>query len=74
MAGVTELGLLARTLAREPGFGVGRRLVGVVGAPLAVKINRGIARVVWGVLVRPVLAFETLVASPLCSAKTIGVT
>jgi hypothetical protein len=60
MAALGELGLLARIFAGEPSFEVGSRLVGVVGAPLAVKSNRGIARVVRGLLVRPSLRLKLL--------------
>src|SRR5271167_2880089 len=64
MASVAELRLLARSLARQPGFGIGGRLVGCVGALLAMKVNRRIARVVRGLPVRAVLALEALVAGP----------
>src|SRR5208337_2280518 len=40
---VAELGLLARALFRQPGFGIGRRLVGRVLAPLAVEVHAWIA-------------------------------
>jgi hypothetical protein len=53
VAGVAELGLLARALADQAGLGIGGRLVGDVAAPLAVKVDAGIARIVgWGVLAR----------------------
>ena len=64
MASVAELRLLARSFARQPGFGIGGRLMGRVGALLAMKIYRGIARVVRGLPVRAVLALETFVAGP----------
>jgi hypothetical protein len=53
VAGVAELGLLARTLAGQAGLGIGGRLVGEVAAPLTVKVDAGIAGIVgWGVLAR----------------------
>lgn len=45
MAGVAQFRLLARSFGRQPGFGIGGRLVGRI-ALLTVKVNRQIARVV----------------------------
>jgi hypothetical protein len=39
VAGIAELGLLARALAGQAGLGIGGRLVGEVAAPLAVKVD-----------------------------------
>ena len=44
--GVTEPGLFAGTLRRQPRFGIGGRLVGRVLAPLAVEVHARIARVI----------------------------
>ena len=43
---VGELGFLTRTLAREPGVGIGRGLMGVVPSRRPVKIDGVIARIV----------------------------
>ena len=65
MAGVAELGFLAGTLARQPGLGVGRRLVGIVAALLAVKVDARIAGVVGRDLrVRLIFALKALLSGP----------
>ncbi len=65
VAGVAELGLLARALAGQAGVRIGGRLVGEVAAPLAVKVDAGIAGIVrQGVPVRIIFALEALVSRP----------
>src|SRR5208282_4482328 len=44
--GVTELGLFAGALLRQPRFGVGSRLMSRVLAPLAVEVHARIARII----------------------------
>ena len=44
--GVTEPGLFAGALLRQPRFGIGRRLVGRVLAPFAVEVHARIARII----------------------------
>src|SRR5216684_3830362 len=61
---VAELGFLARTLTCQPRLGVGRRLMGHVAALLAMKVNRGIARVIGRALTTAVLALEAFVTRP----------
>ena len=62
---MTELGFLARAFARQPRLGVGGRLMGIVAALLAMKVNRGIAGVIRRLLTTiPVLALEAFVAGP----------
>ena len=46
VAGVTELGLLARALAGQAGLGIGGGLVGGIGAPFAVEVDAGVAGIV----------------------------
>ena len=70
MAGIAELGLLARALAGQAGLGIGGRLVGAVGAPLAVKADAGIARIVgWGVPARIIFALEARVSRPFLTGQ-----
>ena len=40
--GVAQLGFLARTLARQPRFGVGGRLMRGIAAPLAMEVTVGL--------------------------------
>src|SRR5215472_1822659 len=67
MSGVTELGLFALPLARQQGLWICSRLVGIVAAPLAMKVHAWIARIV---VVRRALrrftifALETLLSRP----------
>jgi hypothetical protein len=44
--GVAEPGLFAGALLRQPGFGIGRRLVGRVLAPFAVEVHARIAGII----------------------------
>ena len=64
--GIAELGLLARSLARQPSFGVGGRLMGIVGAPLAVKVDAGVVGIVIlrGLGLGIILGLEALVPGP----------
>ena len=65
VAGVAELGLLARALAGQASLGIGGLLVGEVAAPFTVKVDAGIAGVVGrGVPVRVIFAIEALVSRP----------
>ena len=43
---VTQLGLLACTLASQLGIGIGLRFVALIGPLLPVKVHRGVARIV----------------------------
>src|SRR5712691_12383311 len=70
--GVAQLGFLARTLARQPRLGVGGRLMGIVAALLAMKVNRGIAGVIRRLLTTsPVLALEAFVAGPRLDQRAV---
>ena len=75
MAGVAELGFLARTLARQQRFRVGRGLVGEVAAPLAVKVHARIARIVVlrrGLRGLAIFALETLVPGPCFNQRAVN--
>ena len=61
---VAELGFLAGPLTCQPRLRVGGRLVARVAALLAVKVNRGVARVIGWVLTSAVLALEAFVTRP----------
>src|SRR5713226_3531425 len=75
MAGVAEPGFLARTLARQQRFWVGRGLVGIVAALLAVKVHTRIARIV---VLRPglrpfaIFALETLLSGPCFNQRAVN--
>src|SRR6266566_1714470 len=71
MTRIAELGFLARTLACQPGLRVGGRLMGPVAASLAVKINRGVARVIGRSLTSTVLALEALVTGPRLDQRAV---
>src|SRR5215470_5597059 len=68
MAHVTQLGLLARSLAEQPGIGVGGRGMRVVLALLAMEVALGIARPAGATLARgwtaAILRHEALHAGP----------
>src|SRR5215467_6944216 len=73
MSGVAQLGLLARSLARQPGLRISRRLMGIVAAPLTVKVDARVAGVVIvrGLLLRLILGLEALVPGPRLDQRAV---
>src|ERR1019366_10030819 len=68
---VTKLGLLARPLPGQQGLGVGGRLVGLIGAPLAVEVDARIAGVIRWLAWARVLALEALERSPRLDQRAV---
>src|SRR5437764_6932975 len=64
IAAVGQLRLVAAALARQPRISICRRFVRFVAAPLAVKVHRGVARIIRRRLLALVLALKTLLARP----------
>src|SRR5208282_1687743 len=71
VTGVAELGLLARALAGQARLGIGSRLVGVIGARFAVKVDAGVAGIVRRRLGLSVFALEALVPGPRLDQRAI---
>src|SRR5436305_10716877 len=64
IAAVGQLRLVAAALARQPRISICRRFVRFVAAPLAMKVHRGIARIIRRRPLALVLALNTLLARP----------
>src|SRR5689334_20178073 len=74
VARVAQLGFLARPLTRQACLGISGGLVGVVAAPLAVKVHAGIARVVVprrGLVRCASFALETLLPGPRLNQRAV---
>jgi len=62
---------VSAALARQPRIGIRRRLVRLIAALLAVKVHRGIARLIRRWLLAPILALKTLLARPGFHQRTV---
>ena len=61
---IAQLGLSAGSLARQPGFGIGRGGVGGIAPPLPMEVHRGIARIIGRRRSAGALPLEALVPGP----------